>query len=94
MAAKLIRKCLVMQVLVFFLVVSALASPLKRRRRSLNKIKEINREGPYVGLVTVYPPEETAFIATGAFKPHRTYPFVDLSGLIFLHICLFIVGSV
>ncbi|KAG2669346.1 hypothetical protein I3760_14G030300 [Carya illinoinensis] len=79
MAAKLVRKCLVMQVLVFFLLVSALASPLKKRK-SLKEIKEINCEGPYIGLVTVFPPEETAFLATGAFKPHKTHPFVDLSG--------------
>jgi hypothetical protein len=57
--------------------------PLKRWK-SLNVIKEINRKGPYLGLVTVYPPEEKAFLATGTFKPHRTHPFVDLSGLGFL----------
>jgi hypothetical protein len=80
MAAKLMRKWLV---LVCLLVVPAFSFPLKRWK-SLNVIKEINRKGPYLGLVTVYPPEEKAFFATGTFKPHRTHPFVDLSGLGFL----------
>ncbi|XP_059433973.1 bark storage protein A-like [Corylus avellana] len=80
MTAKLVRKCLVLLVLVLLLVVPAFSFPLKRRK-SLNVIKEINHEGPYLGLVTVYPPEENAFFATGIFKPQRT---VDLSGRRFL----------
>ncbi|XP_059439195.1 bark storage protein A-like [Corylus avellana] len=80
MAAKLVRKCLVLLVLVLLLVVPAFSFPLKRRK-PLNVIKEINHKGPYLGLVTVYPPEENAFFATGIFKPHRT---LDLSGRRFL----------
>ncbi|CAL1386934.1 unnamed protein product [Linum trigynum] len=40
----------------------------------------INRRGPYLGLITVYPPEETAFFSTGAFIPDPKLPFLDLSG--------------
>ena len=82
MAAKLVTRCsLLMQVLVFFLAVvpDAFALPLNRLK-SLTVIKELNRRGPYLGLITVYEPEENAFFATGAFKPHKTHPFVDLSG--------------
>ena len=82
MAAKLVTRCsLLMQVLVFFLAVvpDAFALPLNRLK-SLTVIKEVNRRGPYLGLITVYEPEENAFFATGAFKPHKTHPFVDLSG--------------
>jgi hypothetical protein len=87
MAAKLVRKCLVSLVLVLLLVVPAFSFPLNRRK-SLNEIKEINHNGPYLGLVTVYPPEEKAFLDTGIFKPHKTHRFVDLSGWDFLHLCL------
>ncbi|GMN52806.1 hypothetical protein TIFTF001_021952 [Ficus carica] len=43
-------------------------------------LKQVNRKGPYIGLITVYPPEENAFFSTGAFKPDPKYPFLDLSG--------------
>ncbi|KAI3989804.1 hypothetical protein MKX01_040774 [Papaver californicum] len=43
-------------------------------------LKEINREGPYLGLITVYPPEEDAFFSTKAFHHHLTHPYIDLSG--------------
>ncbi|CAN0910590.1 3-phosphoinositide-dependent protein kinase 2 [Linum grandiflorum] len=39
-----------------------------------------NRKGSYLGLITVYSPEETAFFSTGAFKPDPILPFLDLSG--------------
>jgi hypothetical protein len=81
MAAKLVRKCLLlMQVLVSFLVVPPAFALRQHRLKSLTVIKEVNRKGPYIGLITVYPPEENAFLASGAFKPHKTHPFVDLSG--------------
>nr|GMC96137.1 bark storage protein A-like [Ipomoea batatas] len=49
--------------------------------KSLSSIvKELNEEGPYLGLITVYPPEENAFFSTNSFKPHPTHPYVDLSG--------------
>ncbi|KAL4599729.1 hypothetical protein ACB092_11G147200 [Castanea dentata] len=82
MAAKLVTRCsLLMQVLVFFLAVvpDAFALPLNRLK-SLTVIEEVNRRGPYLGLITVIESEENAFFATGAFKPHKTHPFVDLSG--------------
>ena len=43
-------------------------------------LKQVNRKGPYIGLITVYPPEENAFFSTGAFKPDPKFPFLDLSG--------------
>lgn len=52
-------------------------------RENLNTVvKELNQEGPFLGLITVYPPEENAFFSTKAFKPHPKHPFVDLSGLL------------
>ncbi|XP_057789442.1 bark storage protein A-like isoform X2 [Salvia miltiorrhiza] len=50
------------------------------RQKSLAIIKEINKNGPYLGLITVYSAEEDAFFATGAFKNDSRYPYVDLSG--------------
>ncbi|KAB1225296.1 Bark storage protein A [Morella rubra] len=79
MATEVVRRCLVVLVLICLLVLPAFAFPLKRKE-SLNAVKEVNSEGPYIGLVTVFPPEETAFLAIAAFEPHRTHPFVDLSG--------------
>ncbi|KAK4550905.1 hypothetical protein RGQ29_032692 [Quercus rubra] len=85
MAAKLVnRKCLLLiQVLVSFLflviVPAAFALPL-RRLKSLTVIKEVNRAGPYLGVLTVSTSEDSAFFATGAFQPHKTHPIIDLSG--------------
>ncbi|CAN1258297.1 3-phosphoinositide-dependent protein kinase 2 [Linum perenne] len=54
------------------------------KQRSLQWKKAIeglqNRRGPYLGLITVYSPEETAFFSTGAFKADPILPFLDLSG--------------
>ncbi|OMO87227.1 hypothetical protein CCACVL1_09183 [Corchorus capsularis] len=56
-------------------------SPLKDfKKTSLNIIKEVNRRGPYIGLITVIPTEENSFFATRSFKPDPKHPFVDLSG--------------
>ncbi|XP_050282072.1 bark storage protein A-like [Quercus robur] len=85
MAAKQVnRKCLpLILILVSFLflviVPAAFALPLKRLK-SLTVIKEVNREGPYLGLLTVSTPEDSAFFATGAFQPHKTHLIIDLSG--------------
>lgn len=90
MAAKLVnRKCLLLiQVLVSFLILvivpAAFALPLKRLK-SLTVIKEVNREGPYLGLLTVSTSEDSAFFATGAFQPHKTHPIIDLSGYLFIY---------
>ncbi|KAJ4840474.1 hypothetical protein Tsubulata_039822 [Turnera subulata] len=62
------------------LIVSNVSAVPPSRIKSLSIITEVNFEGPYIGLVTVYPPEENAFFETRAFKPHRKHPFVDLSG--------------
>ncbi|CAL5343244.1 unnamed protein product [Camellia sinensis] len=73
-----------MRVLVLNLLISSLVFPLSatplKRRKSLNTIKYLNHKGPYLGLITVYPPEEDAFFATKAFKLDPIHPFVDLSG--------------
>ncbi|KAM3685262.1 hypothetical protein ACB098_11G107700 [Castanea mollissima] len=85
MAAKLVnRECLLLiQILVSFLILvivpAAFALPLKSLK-SLTVIKEVNREGPYLGLLTVSTSEDSAFFATGAFQPHKTHPIIDLSG--------------
>lgn len=50
------------------------------RQKSLAIIREINKNGPYLGLITVYSAEEDAFFATGAFNNDSRYPYVDLSG--------------
>lgn len=78
MAPKQVAEGLLTLVLITLLVVSSLSLPLNRR--SLKFIKEINRKGPYIGLITVYPPEEAEFFHTGAFKPNPIHPFLDLSG--------------
>lgn len=59
---------------------SVLAIPLDKWK-VLATVKELNRKGPYLGLITVYSPEEDAFFAAGAFIPDQKHPFVDLSGL-------------
>ncbi|KAF5948055.1 hypothetical protein HYC85_014012 [Camellia sinensis] len=73
-----------MGVLVLNLLISSLVFPLSatplKRRKSLNTIRYLNRKGPYLGLITVYPPEEKAFFATKAFKLDPIHPFVDLTG--------------
>ncbi|XP_027163217.1 bark storage protein A-like isoform X3 [Coffea eugenioides] len=62
------------------LSLSALLSSAEKLESSLTILKEVNLRGPYLGLITVYPPEEDAFFDTGAFKPHQKHPYVDLSG--------------
>ncbi|CAN0826124.1 3-phosphoinositide-dependent protein kinase 2 [Linum grandiflorum] len=61
---------------------SSAASSSSNPKTSLNKssLYLINRRGPYLGLITVYSPEETAFFSTSAFKPDPVLPFLHLSG--------------
>ena len=73
-------RCFVVLVFVSFLVMSVSAIASKRTRGSFSTIKQLSREGPYIGLVTVYADEEEAFFRTGAFTPHAIHPFVDHSG--------------
>ncbi|KAF3669171.1 putative ribosome-recycling factor-like [Capsicum annuum] len=61
------------------LVFSAQAIPFERLK-SLRVIKKVNQNGPFLGLITVYAPEEEAFFKTGVFKSDPRHPFVDLSG--------------
>ncbi|PON59781.1 Nucleoside phosphorylase [Parasponia andersonii] len=78
MAPEQIAKCLVMVVFISLFVASTFAIP--KKGKLIHIIREVNRKGPYIGLITVFPPEEAAFFATGAFKPHPKHPFMDLSG--------------
>ncbi|CAB4270431.1 unnamed protein product [Prunus armeniaca] len=82
MAAKRFAACFLRLVLISLLVAYSFSLPLNWR--SLNLIKKVNRKGPYIGLITVFPPEETAFFQIGAFKPNQKHPSVDLSGRRFL----------
>lgn len=85
MALSQLIPCLVSLILISLLVFPLAAdTPMRRRKKSLDTIKSLNQNGPYLGLITTYPPEEAAFFATGAFRPHPIHPFVDLSG-IYLH---------
>lgn len=54
-----------------------------RRLESWDSIREVNKQGPYVGLITVYQTEEKAFFASGAFEADPKQPFVVLSGRLF-----------
>lgn len=80
MNSTMAARCFVVLVFVSFLVMSVSAIPSKRRRGSFSTIKQLNRKGPFIGLITVYSPEEEAFFRSGAFKPDAKHPFVDLSG--------------
>ncbi|XP_057981113.1 bark storage protein A-like [Malania oleifera] len=78
-----VQPCLVLLVIMTLtLVLPESATPLKKK--FLNVIKQVNSDGPYVGLVTVISSEEEAFFATETFKPHQTCSFVDLAGRRFL----------
>ncbi|XVF82949.1 hypothetical protein PTKIN_Ptkin16aG0093000 [Pterospermum kingtungense] len=78
MAATQVKPCLVLVLIFLSLVLASAAS--KNRIRSLNIIKEVNRRGPYIGLITVFSTEENAFFSIGSFRPDPTHPFIDLSG--------------
>lgn len=87
MTAKQVPSFLLPLVLFSSQVIATSAKP-SNRIKSLNIIKELNRKGPYIGLVAVFSTEEDAFFAAGAFRPHPMHLFVDLSGIYFLHQCL------
>ncbi|GLJ32832.1 hypothetical protein SUGI_0661240 [Cryptomeria japonica] len=69
----------VLLVVLFSNVVAAIPA----NKHALRIIRQINREGPRIAVLTVYPPEEKAFFAAGLLKPHSKYPSVDLSGRTF-----------
>ncbi|XP_062087121.1 bark storage protein A-like [Humulus lupulus] len=58
----------------------SMGAPSWKRSYNDKIIKQINRKGPYIGLITVYPPEEKAFFSTDSFQPDSHNPFLDLSG--------------
>lgn len=72
-------RCLGLVVLISQLLISSFATSSSKISR-YHLINAVNRKGPYIGLITVYPPEENAFFSTKAFKPDSDHPFVDLSG--------------
>ncbi|XP_015876439.1 bark storage protein A isoform X1 [Ziziphus jujuba] len=72
-------KCLSMAAWMSLLVVYAYAEGSSRKWRN-EVLKQVNSKGPYIGLITVFPPEETAFFGTGAFKPSPIHSSLDLSG--------------
>jgi hypothetical protein len=79
-------KAVTLHVTVMVMVVSLTyetASALPWNKKALRIAGEINKEGPWVGLVTVYPPEEAAFMSSKVLKPHPKYPSLDFSGTIF-----------
>ncbi|KAJ0044367.1 hypothetical protein Pint_05917 [Pistacia integerrima] len=75
MSAKQIVSSLVVLALISSLVFSASAKFLDDK--ILDEIKKVNKDGPYLGLITVYPPEAAAFDASGIFVKES---HVDLSG--------------
>ncbi|MED6108889.1 hypothetical protein PIB30_028350 [Stylosanthes scabra] len=66
--------------LLFIFCGFAAAAFSTKKRKTIEEINKINENGPYIGLITVYAPEETAFFATGAFQSDPKHPFVDLAG--------------
>ena len=81
MAGNQVKWLLLMHVFVSSLIFSVIAVSSERKAISASRtFKELNRNGPYLGLITVFAPEEDAFFATGAFKPNPKHPYVDLSG--------------
>ncbi|KAG8480586.1 hypothetical protein CXB51_024514 [Gossypium anomalum] len=79
MAATQLKPCLVL-LLTFSLL--AFASAISRNRiKSLNQIKEVNRKGPYIGLITVIATEEDAFFASVAATQQMVDLF-DIKGII------------
>lgn len=76
-------KAVTLHVTVIVMVVSLTyetASALPWNKKALRIAGEINKEGPWIGLVTVYPPEEAAFMSSKVLKPHPKYPSLDFSG--------------
>lgn len=71
-------KAVSLYVTVMVMVVTASALPWNKK--ALRIAAEINKEGPWIGLVTVYPPEEAAFMSSKVLKPHPKYPLLDFSG--------------
>ncbi|KAK4835989.1 hypothetical protein QYF36_017189 [Acer negundo] len=79
-ANKVVPLFLEVVVLISLVVTTSVSVKPSNRAKCLNTIKEVNRKGPYIGLITVFPPEKREFFATQAFKHHPTHPFVDLAG--------------
>lgn len=57
------------------------ASATPHKLKNAITIREVNRRGPYIGLVTVFETEENAFLGSVDFRPDPAHPFLDLSGI-------------
>ncbi|KAL9165256.1 hypothetical protein ABFS82_06G159700 [Erythranthe guttata] len=75
------KHCLLLLLLhlLAIIVLTVSAFPLEREK-SLAIIREINRRGPYLALITVFPTEEYAFFSSDPFINDSKFPYVDLSG--------------
>lgn len=73
-------KCAIIVFLVVALSWTWEVSCLASHREGKRVVHEINREGPRIAVLTVYPPEEAAFMQANLLKPHPKHPFIDLSG--------------
>ena len=82
MAVKQVKWLLLLLVLIcsLFFSVSAISSSGRKKKPLAAAIHELNRRGPFLGLISVYATEEDAFFANGAFNPNPKHPYVDLSG--------------
>lgn len=76
-------KAVSLYVTVMVMVVTVSALPWNKK--ALRIAGEINKEGRWIGLVNVYPPEEAAFMSSKVLKPHPKYPLLDFSGTVLAH---------
>ena len=85
MASRLSIQCLLLVLAISSLNFPEFTVAAVRRLKSWDLIREVNKRGPYVGLITVYQTEEKAFFDSGAFEADPKQPIVVLSGEV---ICL------
>ncbi|CAN8230704.1 unnamed protein product [Cochlearia groenlandica] len=75
---------LLLLLLLLFIISSfhvlSVSATLSHKLKSSVIIGQVNRKGPFIGLVTVIEREENAFLGSVDFKPDPTHPFLDLSG--------------
>ena len=72
--------------LLFILIISTVhvlpaSATRSHKLKNAITIREVNRRGPYIGLVTVFETEENAFLGSVDFRPDPAHPFLDLSGI-------------
>ncbi|KAL8533241.1 hypothetical protein ACS0TY_009573 [Phlomoides rotata] len=77
---KMGAKLFALLILLSFLMIPCLSFTNEKKKSLGIMLREINKNGPYLGLITVYSAEEDAFFAAAHFKNYSRYPYVDLSG--------------